>query len=501
MKYKRTKLSLLISSILLGATVSAAEADENLTEREKKQIEADESVITVVGTRGAIQRATEIKRTADSLIDVISMEDIGQMQDESIAEALDRVSGITITEATDTGQVSETLIRGLGSELTLTTYNGRELASNTQSRALKLGYIPGELLNEARVVKSPTADMIEGGVAGSIDLRSARALSYDKRIMAVNVKADHSDMPENPLMGNTGVSTTFSYIDQLLDDKLGITVGATFKKTPKSSTQNKAKYQPYSWPKADANDGYGDITGDGIVDMYQRQVDVAAKLREQETKGLSLALQWKPTDATEINFDSMISNSFAVTDESMQLYRINNKYWGGSKLGKNNSMTVNVCDDDIIGSITTRDGMTEVNGCFVTDGDVHGAEFWNRNTVTENTDDTDAFGLNIAHTFANGWQLEGDIAYSSADGFQEAMFTSGNRKNIGWNINYNGEGGQPVMSGHNDSTTGEPIDITQNPVFSGSIYENFYPDSMTYWNKYISDELTSARIDLNKDLE
>ncbi|MEZ0242702.1 MAG: TonB-dependent receptor plug domain-containing protein, partial [Sphingomonas sp.] len=141
----------------------------------------DDDAIVVTGYRGSLQSSTNAKRNATGFTDTIFAEDIGKFPDTNIAESFNRVPGVTISREI-TGEGLQVTIRGLGTNFTRVLLNnapvtisstGRTDAQST-NREVDLDLFPTELFTQLTVNKSPTPDMIEGGAAGTVNMRSSR---------------------------------------------------------------------------------------------------------------------------------------------------------------------------------------------------------------------------------------------------------------------------------------------------------------------------------------
>src|SRR5690606_15436916 len=150
------------------------------------------------GIRHALQTARDRKREADTVMESISATDIGAFPDKSVAEALQRVPGITVNRfalSTDTAhftaEPSGVIIRGLGH--VRNEFNGRDTFSANSSRGLSWGDVPAELLGGVDVYKNQTADLIEGGIAGSVNLRTRVPFDAQGELIQIGVKANYGD--------------------------------------------------------------------------------------------------------------------------------------------------------------------------------------------------------------------------------------------------------------------------------------------------------------------
>ena len=116
-------------------------------------------------------------RLGTGFIDAVSADDLGRLPDRNVAEALDRLAGVSLT--VDQGEGRFVAIRGLSSSLNNFTINGASAGTpETEGggRRVPLDVIGGELLDAVEVVKVPTPDMEAQGVGGTINLITRRTL-------------------------------------------------------------------------------------------------------------------------------------------------------------------------------------------------------------------------------------------------------------------------------------------------------------------------------------
>ncbi|OZY86557.1 TonB-dependent receptor [Cellvibrio mixtus] len=142
----------------------------------------DMEEVVVTGIRGSLTKALDIKRNEIQIVDAIVAEDIGKFPDNNVVEALQRVTGVQVT-GRGGGEVDGVTIRGLGD--VSTTVNGRQIFTST-GRSVALADIPASLLNRVDVFKTRSADQLEGGIAGNIDIKTHRPFNFDgsKVVMA-----------------------------------------------------------------------------------------------------------------------------------------------------------------------------------------------------------------------------------------------------------------------------------------------------------------------------
>lgn len=184
---------------LLALALVGAHGAQAQTAAEPKAEEAPVlEEIVVVGVRAALESALDIKRNAGTVVDSITATDIGAFPDKSVSEALQRVPGITVSrlQSSDdsthpSGEGTSVLIRGLTQ--VRTEFNGRDSFSADSYRGLNFNDVSPELMAGVDSYKNQTADMIEGGIAGTVNLRTRLPFDSDGLAIAGNIKGSYGD--------------------------------------------------------------------------------------------------------------------------------------------------------------------------------------------------------------------------------------------------------------------------------------------------------------------
>ncbi len=201
---------------------------------------SDVTTIVVTGIRAALETAAETKRNADTFVDSVSASDVASLPDMSVAEALQRVPGVTVTRFPFGGASPDfpspegrgNLIRGLG--FVRSEFNGRDAFSANGGRALDWSSIPPELVGAIDVYKNQSADLIEGGIGGTINLRTLQPFDREGHVLAITADATYGDLGENwapsysfmagnrwdtDAAGEFGVLASYSSSEADLDDQ------------------------------------------------------------------------------------------------------------------------------------------------------------------------------------------------------------------------------------------------------------------------------------------
>ncbi len=188
----------------------------------------DVEVVTVKGIRSSLIQSAETKRFAPVIADVISSTDIGRFPDENVAESLQRITGVQIERVR--GEGSRVSIRGLPTQFTQTTMNGRNIASaftlnhlGTASRNFEYSALPSEFVSSLEVYKTPMASLQEGGLSGTVIVRTHSPLDYGKRRIALSSQLAHESNS-----GEVAPRVSGLYSDVFADGKVGISIGAAY---------------------------------------------------------------------------------------------------------------------------------------------------------------------------------------------------------------------------------------------------------------------------------
>ena len=194
---KSGKFTLMSTTALLiafGGQMAYAQVDD---------IDDDEDTVVATGIRQSIKTAADFKRNADTAVDSITASDVGALPDLSVAEALARVPGVVVQrfDISDgnggdfpSPEGGGNLIRGLS--LVRSEFNGRDAFSANGGRALDFGTIPPELIGAVDVYKNSTADLIEGGIGGTINLRTLEPFDRDGAVAVVSLDGTYTDLRE-----------------------------------------------------------------------------------------------------------------------------------------------------------------------------------------------------------------------------------------------------------------------------------------------------------------
>jgi TonB-dependent receptor len=158
-----------------------------------------EDQIVVTGIRASLTSARNIKRNADQIVDSVTAQDIGALPDRSVSEALQRIPGITLqrtNENRDPARLAAegggVFIRGLSWVRSET--NGRDVFSANNGRGLSFEDVSPDLYAGVDVYKNPSAEMVEGGVGGIVNLRTRKPFDAEGQLLAASGDYNYADM-------------------------------------------------------------------------------------------------------------------------------------------------------------------------------------------------------------------------------------------------------------------------------------------------------------------
>ena len=350
----------------------------------------DEVVVT--GLRSSLRDAITQKRLSEGIVETISSKDIGVLPDVTIADELDRLPGINTTR--DRGNDSQAAVRGLGPRLVLGLVNGREVASSEPDRNVRWEIYPSEDVSGVTVYKSQSADLIAGGVAATIDIRTLRPLDYSGPSFVARIGPQYNDGGSSiPGYSPWGVRGSVEMVDKI-NDTFGVAVGGSYQqqKNGFDSFQGWGYNTPYTGSPPILN-GVATNTPWGA----QTEVDGLTETRGSVTG----AAQWKPNSHFQANFDVLYSDVFINEYQEQAWYGRNGVLgdYGGNNANPGdpyNGATFTVANGDVVSATLPYSSVTNVIAHYTED-----------KTLL-------ATGFNGVWT-DNDWKVKGDVSFSKAD--------------------------------------------------------------------------------------
>ena len=330
----------IVRSTLIGTAVAMAlfgrnEISHAQTTSGEASKQDDLQEVVVSGIRYSLEQSIEQKRAAVNSVEVVTSEDIGKMPDKNVADALQRLPGVTISSAgANEGGFDEAdrvSMRGTNPSLTLTTINGHSVASadwfvldqtGTVGRSVSYTLLPSELVKEVVVEKSSEASLMEGGVAGTVDIITRTPLDFKQQeTLQVSAGGVYSDLP-----GKT--DPQFSALGNWLNDarNFGVMV-QLFAEVRDLQRQGQELL------------GYGTIApGSNLATAHPDLANVAYPLllgstlfqQHRERTGGLIDAEWQPNDAITIDASGFSSRLEATNLNDNYLFWGTNVINGGA---------------------------------------------------------------------------------------------------------------------------------------------------------------------------
>ncbi|UZK65443.1 TonB-dependent receptor [Sphingomonas sp. M1-B02] len=300
--------AMLANTPALAQTPPAGSTDPQETTSASSQAED----IVVSGYRESLAEALAVKRQTDQFQDSIVATDVAKLPDNTIAESLQRVSGVQIRRAL--GEGTSVSIRGLRQNRTeingrtLVNPNGRGvgIASVADSDYGPLSLFPSEMIGRLDVIKLQGADRIEGSLSGTVDIITRKPFDKPGQLVSVSGSAVYSDQDQR-----WGYDGSALYSTTLANDTFGILLSATYSNKPvnEDSFNSFTGYTPLTSAfNTAANPRANDPNGDSIPGTYIADFRFQRLLEKREKIGGNGAFQWRPTDSFELYGDVAYSH-------------------------------------------------------------------------------------------------------------------------------------------------------------------------------------------------
>ncbi|WP_043317027.1 TonB-dependent receptor [Microbulbifer sp. HZ11] len=282
-RFRMSALSVAVLSACSGQALAQETEDPS-------QYEALEEV-QVTGIRASIEKSIDDKRYGGNIKDTINAEDIGKTTDQNIAEALSRVTGVSMQTAD--GEGTTITVRGANAQQNNISLNGVQLGSTGFSQAVDLSAYSADILSKIEVVKTPSADHDEGSLGANINLVSAKPLEVTEGLN-ITGQGRYNDLSEKE---DHKASATFT--GKFFDDTFGV-IATAFDET---NSVRKDQFSQDTWgarTSQRARDENGNIVND-VTGLVPYHTKMQLHENDRDRQGVNLGLQWQPNDDTEIN--------------------------------------------------------------------------------------------------------------------------------------------------------------------------------------------------------
>jgi TonB-dependent receptor len=341
--------------------------------------------VVVTGIRRQLETSQARKQEAAELVDAITADDIGALPDRSVTEVLQRIPGLAIGRVPAPRDADRIAIEGSGVTIRGLSWvrselNGHTAFSAKNSRTLGFEDIPPELLAGVDVYKNPSAQQVEGGLSGTVNLRTRLPFDSEDRKISFSVEGARGDLaqewePSGSILFSDRTTTSFGDIGGLLSASYSDL-------TSRTDTIHIEKYYARNAANGNALVPGQTIYATGGIGWRQLLVD-------RNRTGASAALQWRsPSENVEGHLQYFHSNATFDQDE--------NAVW-------------NLPGGGLNGTGLTYDGDV-LTGGQINDGGYAGSARYNQRETTN-----DDFSLHLSWAASDRLRIEGDVQYSEAD--------------------------------------------------------------------------------------
>ncbi len=335
--------------------------------------------IVITGVRASMKAALDVKKNAAQIVDAISAEDVGKLPDLNVAEAMQRVTGVQINRGED-GAGGGFQIRG--SSQNRVEVNGVSLAGNSSdgNRSNAFNSTSSALFSGIEIFKSPTADMVEGAIGGTVRLKTFKPLDFKERKIVLNLRGQQNDNDEDLsksgslLLGDnweTSAGMFGALVNLSYEDKSTLThqwetnyrarnkdggqaqavldsAGALIVPPQALSAQNKNIILPEYVSKGTIIRADGTVQTDhiwpdntfaktptslaapvGATVFMPQEIWFLNKQFAQEKYGVDTSFQWAPTDELTLDAGVLYSHSDQVRPETRLILPNSNYYANG----------------------------------------------------------------------------------------------------------------------------------------------------------------------------
>jgi iron complex outermembrane receptor protein len=374
--------------------------------------------VVVSGVRRSLENAINTKREADVVVDAISAEDVGKFPTENIAESLQRVTGVQISRFRGEGQ--NVTIRGLPPGYTLVELNGHTVAnavgaSGTNiSRNFDFTILPSEFVSSVEVFKTPSADMEEGGLAGTVIAHTVRPLEFGKRKVTVNFEeANESNRDQ------WAPRASAFYTDVFADGMLGVSLGGAYTKRLTETDEHRITRDRRLTEASTSPVSGLDLNGNGIVEdgkagrplnttKYALIDSIFQSLfrEDRQRKTLMGTVQFKPLDHLEFTADTFYGKMHLFSPRLTDLVRIGAAATGPIVAG------TSVIDQRPGNSSSVGDNGAPVNA--IESVETRGVDERGDGRTESRDDDLLSIGLNGTYWTENEFKVSTEVSMSRA---------------------------------------------------------------------------------------
>ncbi|MBV8979173.1 MAG: TonB-dependent receptor [Alphaproteobacteria bacterium] len=422
--------------------------------------------VVVTGIRASNQRAIDIKHQSVTIVDAVSAEDIGKLPDKNVADALQRVPGVTtFSSSSGEGGFDENnriAIRGTNPSLTQTMVDGHTVATGdwfildqfqTVGRSVAFDLFPAEIVDSVKVYKSQQADMVEGGTAGSVDIVTRKPLDFSGPVTTeASAQGVYADLPGKI---DPQVNALFAWHNT--SDNFGIMVQAFYEE--RHLRRDGQEFLGYNTTTA--------LTGSPV--LYPTLIGSALFQQHRKRAGGDFNVQWRPNASFDVDFSGFYSH--------LQADNTNNNFmaWIQNEIASGNTPTSMTIKNGTL--VAAEFPKINPNTGNVVDGVVEDSIYRPGAAASTWFLNADALWIPAQH-----WNVHAKIGYTEGEGLTPSQPTWESDGQTG--VNYNFTNGGPAAVAFPDINTADAAQMNNDWAWSDmftAIDQEFYTQAdITY---------------------
>ena len=329
--FRRTRLASACGLLLAGVTAAHAQGAASAAAPASAASGADRSdaqTVTVTGIRASLDTSLALKRDAHGIVDGITAEDVGKFPDTNLAEAMQRISGVSIDRVA--GEGSKVTVRGFGPDYNMILLNGRQMPATTvadtsasNSRAFDFANLAAESVSSLEVWKTSQAAKPAGGIGATINIKTIHPLDTPGMIASFGVKgvmdASNKRLPDDDKGKNLTPELSGIYSNTFADRTVGVAITGNYQerylgvnKAGVTSGWHTFKGDENNWgaipqPGAPGSENITNRPAPGDTYQVPQNMDYSVNGVHRQRENAQLTLQWRPAS----DFTSTLDYTFA----------------------------------------------------------------------------------------------------------------------------------------------------------------------------------------------
>lgn len=324
--------------------------------------DSDGKEIVVTGIRASLAASLDSKRKSDMVSEVVTAQEIGKFPDKNVADSLGRLTGVNVVTGSSAaggfGENQNISIRGTDPSLNLTLYDGHGIATGdwfvldqtAGGRSFDFSLLPSEIVGKLEVYKASQADLVEGGVGGTVNIHSRKPLDLRSGTVSLTAQANYNDLARK---WTPQISGLVSWKNEA--GTFGLLASGFYQE--REFRRDGQEFLGYS--------SYANWAGTTQTVIAPNLIGSAYFTQKRVRKGGTVALQFQPSDKFELRLNGLYSKMDADNVNRNSMAWISRLANGNSTVGPNNALGAYTVTNGYLTSASwanTTTGGAAVNG-------------------------------------------------------------------------------------------------------------------------------------------